>query len=166
MTSATKLDEIIHVLVGGNVDFILVGGIAAMAHGLARVTVDVDVVHSRAPANLTRIVNTLRPYQPFLRNFPRELPFLWDEQTLQNGMNLTLTTTLGELDLLGEVSGGGNYEQLLPFSERLELFDCFCQCVTLEQLIILKRAAGRPKDIAVLAELKALLKARGKSEEK
>jgi predicted nucleotidyltransferase len=64
------------------------------------------------------------------------------------------------LDVLGEVTGGGAYDDLLPFSEELTVFSVSCRFVTLERLIQLKRAAGRPKDLEVLAELQALLEER------
>ena len=73
------------------------------------------------------------------------------------GLNFTLTTRLGSLDLLGEVAGGGSYQQLLPFSQEVEVFDCRVRVVTLEKLIQLKRAAGRPRDLEATAELQALL---------
>lgn len=67
---------------------------------------------------------------------------------------------MGALDLLGEVAGGGAYEQLLPFTEELPFFGIRCRCVKLERLIQLKRAAGRPKDLEVIAELQAILEER------
>jgi predicted nucleotidyltransferase len=66
-----------------------------------------------------------------------------------------LTTALGDIDLLGEVTGGGGYEDLLPSSETVELFGSRCRCVTLDTLIRLKRAAGRPRDLDAIAELEA-----------
>lgn len=68
-----------------------------------------------------------------------------------------MTTTLGSIDLLGEVAGGGFYDELLPFSEEQEAFGIKCRVVSLEKLIQLKRAAGRPKDFEAIAELQALL---------
>lgn len=64
---------------------------------------------------------------------------------------------MGDLDLLGEVAGGGTYELLLPHTRRLRVFDVDIDVVTLPALIRLKRAAGRPKDLEVIAELEALL---------
>lgn len=75
---------------------------------------------------------------------------------VRRGLNFTLDTDLGALDLLGEVAGGGSYEALLPHTETVELFGHSCRAVTLDELIVLKRAAGRPKDNEVLAELEAL----------
>ena len=67
-----------------------------------------------------------------------------------------MTTSLGDLDLLGEVTGGGRYEVLFAHSQSLPLLGTTCHCVTLEGLIRLKRAAGRPKDLEAIAELEAL----------
>ena|SRR5438874_1489679 len=156
MTPA-NFDQILPLLVQQQVRFIVIDGGAAIAHGLARATYDVDVVYARDPDNLRNLVAALKPYQPYLRGAPPGLPFRWDEETLRAGLNFTLVTTLGDLDILGEVSGGGGYEQLLPFSEEMEAFGAACRFVTLEKLIQLKRAAGRPKDLEVIAELQALL---------
>src|SRR5205085_2020403 len=103
------------------------------------------------------LVAALQQHQPYLRGAPPGLPFRWDEQTIHAGLNFILTTMAGDLDLLGEITGGGTYENLLPFSEELTAFNVRCRFVTLERLIQLKRAAGRPKDLEVIAELQALL---------
>jgi len=78
------------------------------------------------------------------------------------GLNFTLRTTLGDVDLLGEVAGGGTFEQLLPHTQAMKLFGLDLIAVTLEKLIDLKRAAGRPKDLEPIAELQALLEERRK----
>jgi hypothetical protein len=88
------------------------------------------------------------------------LPFRLDIVTLQSGLNFTLITDLGELDLLGEVAGGGRYEDLLPQSDMLDLFGVSCRCLGLDALIRVKRAAGRPKDFEGIAELEALAEER------
>jgi hypothetical protein len=136
-----------------------------MGHGNTRATFDVDVIYSRDPENIRRLVEALAPINPYLRGAPPGLPFRWDEKTVRMGLNFTLTTSLGDLDLLGEVVGGGNYAQLLPESEELVLFGVPCRCAPLERLIKMKRAAGRPKDLIVLAELQALLEERRKKDQ-
>jgi predicted nucleotidyltransferase len=78
------------------------------------------------------------------------------------GLNFTLTTEYGDLDLLGDVTGGGTYEQLLPFAQEVTAFETTCWVISLEKLIQLKRAAGRPKDLEAIAELQALLEERRK----
>lgn len=156
--------EILPLLHQHNVRFIVIGGGAAIAQGLARTTYDVDVVYARDEENLRNLVAALQSHQPYLRGAPPGLPFRWDERTIRAGLNFTLTTTLGDLDLLGEVSGGGSYEQLLPFSEEIAVFGGRFRFVTLEKLIQLKRAAGRNKDLETIAELQALLEERRKRE--
>jgi predicted nucleotidyltransferase len=156
--------DILPLLARNQVAFILIGGGAAIAHGSAKVTYDVDVVYARNPENIRFLVNALRPYQPYLRGAPVGLPFRFDEATVQAGLNFTLTTTLGDLDLLGEVTGGGTFEQLLPFAQEIDIFSVRCKVVSLEKLIQLKRAAGRPKDLDAIAELQALLEEKSKPE--
>ena len=155
-----NFSELLPLLVRHGVRFIVIGGGAAIAHGLARLTYDVDVVYARAADNIRNLVAALQDHQPYLRGAPPGLPFRWDEQTIQAGLNFTLTTALGDLDLLGEVTGGGSYEDLLPYTEELAVFNVRCRFITLERLIQLKRAAGRPKDLEVIAELQALLEER------
>lgn len=142
------------------VRFIVIGGWAAIIHGAGRSTNDVDVVYARDADNLQRLVEALQPWQPYLRGAPPGLPFHWDVATVRAGLNFTLTTQHGDLDVLGEVTGGGTYEQLLPFTEEVTASGITCRVVTLERLIQLKRAAGRPKDLEVIAELQALLEER------
>src|SRR3954469_11555751 len=152
--------EILPLLTRHHVRFIVVGGGAAIAHGSARLTSDVDVVYARDAENIRNLAAALENYGPYLRGAPPDLPFHWDEPTIKSGLNFTLRTTLGDLDLLGEVTGGGPYEALLPFSEEMTAFGIRCRFVTLERLIQLKRAAGRPKDFDALAELQAILEER------
>jgi len=150
------LPATLRVLAEGRVEFILVGGVAATIHGSARLTKDIDLVYSRSAENVARLVEALRPYEPYLRGVPRGLPFVWDARTVHAGLNFTLTTTLGDVDLLGEIVGGGRYEDLLPHTLHVRVFGIECLCVDLETLIRVKRAAGRPRDLEAIAELEAL----------
>ena len=84
-----------------------------------------------------------------------------DAETVQGGLDFTLETWAGALDLLGEVVGGGTDEELLPGAVLFELFGRPCRCVSLRQFVELERAAGRPKDREAIAELEALLEERG-----
>jgi hypothetical protein len=76
-------------------------------------------------------------------------------------LNFTLTTDAGAIDLLGEIAGGGRYEQLAPHTVEMALFGHPCLVLELSRLIQVKRAAGRPKDLDAIAELEALLEERG-----
>ena len=159
----TDFRALITLLVNGSVEFIIVGGAAATAHGSARLTEVLDVVYRRTQENVARIVRALARFHPYPRGAPAGLPFRWEERAVWNGLNFTLTTTLGALDLLGEVTGGGGYDELLPGSIRLRLYGVECFCLSLEHLIYVKRAAGRPKDLEVIAELEAILEERNRS---
>ena len=152
----TDFNALLRLLVENKVEFIIVGGAAATAHGSARLTLDLDVVYRRTRENITRIVDALKSIQPYLRGAPPGLPFDWSAPTIQKGLNFTLVTTLGALDLLGEIVGGGGYEQLRPETIEVEIAGVTCLCLNLERLITVKRAAGRPKDLEVVAELQQI----------
>ena len=156
----TDYTALITLLVENEIDFIIVGGAAATVYGSARLTLDLDIVYSRDNLNLERIVRALEPVQPYLRGAPPGLPFEWSVQTLKKGLNFTLITTLGALDLLGEIVGGGGYEELKPETIRIQVAGVECRCLSLEQLIEVKRAAGRPKDLEAIAELQQILEER------
>ncbi len=153
----TDFAGLLRALVGSGVEFILVGGAAATAHGSARLTQDLDVVYSRKSENLHRLVHALAPYSPYLRGAPAGLPFKWELVTLQRGLNFTLITSLGAIDLLGEIAGGGFYENLIDDTIVLSLFGIQCRCLSLRRLIEVKRAAGRPRDLEAIAELESIL---------
>jgi hypothetical protein len=152
----TDFNALLSILTEHKVEFIIVGGAAATALGSARLTFDLDIVYRRSKENIERIVNALRPITPYLRGAPPGLPFRWDVQTVERGLNFTLTTTLGPLDILGEIAGGGGYDQLRQKTIKVTIAGTECLCLNLESLIQAKRAAGRPKDLEVIAELERI----------
>ncbi|HEX5875551.1 MAG TPA: hypothetical protein VFY60_12960 [Pyrinomonadaceae bacterium] len=156
----TDYAALIRLLVDHQVDFIIVGGAAATAHGSARLTLDLDIVYRRTSLNIERIVSALGSLQPYLRGVPPGLPFEWSVETMKKGLNFTLITTLGALDLLGEIVGGGGYDELKSQTIKIEVAGAECSCLTLERLIEVKRAAGRPKDLEAIAELEQILEER------
>ena len=149
-------EHLLGALVAGRVGFIIVGGVAATLHGSARLTADLDVVYERSSRNISRLFNALAPLEPYLRGAPPGLPFRFDGQTIVAGLNFTLTTRYGPLDVLGEISGGLRYPDLLDHSIVVELFGHRCRVIDLDTLIENKRAAGRPKDLEVIAELEVI----------
>jgi predicted nucleotidyltransferase len=155
-------EALLRTLTDHGVRLIVVGGVAATAQGSARVTMDLDLVYSREGDNVRRLVAALAPLAPYLRGAPPGLPFRWDEGTVERGLNFTLTSAHGDLDLLGEIVGGGRYEDLLPHTVELDVFGVRCRCLGLEKLIAVKRAAGRPKDLEAVAELEAIWEERRK----
>jgi len=152
----TRFAELLRGLASAQVDFVLIGGVAAAAHGSSRVTQDLDIVYSRSAENLNRVVSALGSLKPYLRGAPPGLPFRLDAETLKAGLNFTLTTDLGWIDLLGEITGGGRYEDLAPHAIKVDVFGVTCRVLDLETLIQTKRAAGRPKDFEDLAELEII----------
>ncbi len=157
----TDFKAVIQLFSSAGIECVIVGGLAATIHGSARLTQDIGFVYARTPANIGRLVDALRPHAPYPRGAPPGLPFDWSRATIERGLNFTLTTAIGDIDLLGEIAGGGDYEALLPRSEDIDLFGWPCRCLDLPGLIRAKRAAGRPKDLDALAELEALLEERG-----
>ena len=157
----TDFRELLRLLIENHVEFIIVGGAAATAHGSARLTLDLDIVYRRSDDNISRLVDALRSIQPYLRGAPPGLPFDWSIRTVKMGLNFRLITSFGALDLLGEIVGGGSYEELLPETIKVEVAGVDCRCLNLERLIQVKRAAGRPKDLEVVAELERILEESG-----
>ena len=152
----TQLERLLGALSDGGVRFIIIGGVAARAHGSARLTDDLDISYARDAANLKRLVKALKPLKPYLRGAPPGLPFDWSEETLRAGLNFTLTTNAGSIDLRGEIIGGGQFNDLSSHSLTITLFGRDVQLLDLPWLIRVKRAAGRPKDLEIIAELEAL----------
>lgn len=151
---------ILHQLAAHKVEFVLIGGLAMRIHGSAHITDDLDVCYHRTPANLQAIAAAFAPLHPYLRGAPPGLPFRFDAPTIQAGLNFTLTTDHGDVDLLGEVSGVGNYDQALSRSVEADMFGLRVRVLSLDGLIAAKKAAGRMKDRNHLLELEALKKLR------
>ncbi|MDZ7413082.1 MAG: nucleotidyltransferase [candidate division KSB1 bacterium] len=138
------------------VAFIVIGGMAAVAQGATYVTADLDLCYQRHPQNYQRLSQALHPFHPRLRGAPADLPFVLDAATLRAGLNFTLMTDVGDVDLLGEVTGLGSYEAVKAHAEEVELYEHRIWVLTLRGLIVSKQAAGRAKDLRLLPELQAL----------
>jgi len=152
-----RFDALFTRLAEHTVEYVIVGGVAATVHGSAYATDDLDLCYERNHQNLSRLVEALAPLHPVLRGAPAGLPFVFDVPTLKAGLNFTLSTDWGDIDLLGEVAGVGAYGQAREASEEFEIFGVSCRVLCLEALIASKRAAGRGKDLKALPELEALL---------
>lgn len=157
---ASDIEKLLKALHDHQVEFAIIGGAAAVIHGSAYVTGDLDICYSRDNQNLKKLAAALVGYNCSLRGAPKDLPFTLDAASLKSGLNFTLTTDLGDLDLLGEVAGLGSYGEVLSFCEELELYGMRFKVLTLEGLIMNKRIVARPKDLRLLPELEALLEIR------
>ena len=155
----TRFGDLLAALAGAQVDFVVIGGVALITRGGSRLTNDLDVVYERSAQNLERLVKAIGPLHPRLRGAPAGLPFFFDERSLRSGLNFALVTDLGELDLLGEVTGLGAYDQVLALSSVVSLFGHDVQVLNLEGLERSKRAAGSAKDLIDLELIAAVRKA-------
>jgi hypothetical protein len=143
-----------------NVEYVVIGGQAMIFQGSAYNTLDLDICYSHSPANIRALVDAIGPLHPYLRGVPPGLPFRWDVPTIQAGLNFTLTTDLGDIDVLGEVSGVGDYQRVVASSEIKRLGDMSIRVLTIDGLIAAKKAAARTKDSSHLLELEELKKLR------
>jgi hypothetical protein len=147
---------LIEALTSARVEFVIVGGVAMVLHGSGRVTRDLDICYKRDAEALKRLARALRPFHPTLRGAPANLPFVLDAETLRSGLNFTLATTAGDIDLLGEISGLGDYRVVARLAEEMDLYDRPVQVLSLEGLERAKRAAGRARDLVDLADMKQI----------
>jgi hypothetical protein len=138
------------------VDFVVIGAVAMVLHGSARVTRVLDICYARDRVTLDRLAKALQPFEPALRGAPQRLPFVLDTPTLQAGLNFTLRLTVGDLDLLGEVTGIGGYRAVERLSVIIPVYEYELRVLGLDGLERAKRAAGRLKDLLDLAEIRAI----------
>lgn len=141
----------------GEVKFIVIGGVAAAAHGSRRVTDDLDICYDTRKANLVRLAAILSEWESYPRGIDRGLPFFMDERQFRTTPVMTLTTREGFIDVLDVVKGVGPYGECRERSRVIEAFGIRLRVLDLPALIDAKKAAGRPKDIDQLPELEALL---------
>jgi hypothetical protein len=152
----TLIEHQIKLLGQFDVQLVIVGGVAATLHGSEVPTSDLHVCYARSPENLEKLAEALQSVNAQLRNAPEGLPFILDAETLKKGLNFTLKTDIGSLDLLGEVRGVGYYADVLAGALIFELFGYPFPVIEMTKLISAKRTAGRRKDLAVLPELEAI----------
>ena len=157
---ATNFRTILLALFAEQVEFVVVGGVALIARGAPRTTEDIDICYRRDEGNLNRLARALSPFRPYLRGAPPGLPFELDQQTLAAGLNFTLTTTVGDVDLLGDISGLGGFEQVKAASSPVALYGGQVDVLELDGLERAKKAAGRIKDLADLAFIAEIKKRR------
>jgi predicted nucleotidyltransferase len=152
------IESILRQLKREQVEFVIIGGQAMIAHGSAYITKDVDICYSRTLQNTSRLAAALEPIHPYLRGVPKGLPFRFDAATIRAGLNFTLDTDLGPIDVLGEVSGIGGYEEALSLAIEKTAFGTKVHVLSIDGLIISKIAAGRNKDKLHILELEELKK--------
>ncbi|MDX2066172.1 MAG: DUF6036 family nucleotidyltransferase [Fimbriimonadaceae bacterium] len=137
-------------------EFVVIGGLALVLHGATASTQDVDVAIRRDQENVDRLVRALKPFDPRPADYPPELPFIWDAQTVRNLSFMTLTTSLGRLDILTEPPGVSSYQQLKVGAIQVEVRGTTWSVASIDDLIAMKLAVGRPKDLLHIAELRSI----------
>ena len=151
---------IVGVLARHRVRFVVIGGIAAWLQGSTTITNDFDICYARDQENLERLAAALNEVEATLRGVRGEVRFLLDHRTLKAGLNFTFDTRYGPFDCLGEAGGGFGYEQLLGNADGMALVGTTVLVASLDDLIRMKRAAGRNKDLIEIENLAALREVR------
>jgi hypothetical protein len=144
------------------VEYVVIGGIAATFQGSTTSTRDFDVCYSRERANLERLASALRELHARLRGVDVDVRFQPDAASLRNGLNFTLKTTHGDLDCLGDPGGGFDYELLKRNADQMDVTGWKVMVASLDDIIAMKRAAGRIKDRIEVENLSALREVRNK----
>lgn len=145
------------VLTEHGVRFVVIGGIAGAILGSPTVTADLDVCYSRDRPNLRCLAAALASLHARLRGAPSELVFIIDEASLHTGDSFTLVTDAGDLDILATPSGTAGFDDLVSAASEYEVGeDLRVLCASIDDLIRMKKAAGRPKDRVEVEILSAL----------
>jgi hypothetical protein len=155
---------ILETLSAHDVKFVIIGGIAGRLWGSTSVTNDLDICYARDPDNLTALASALVDLKAKLRGVDRDLPFKVDAKTLKMGDTFTFSTRAGSFDILGNPAGSRGYDGLARTATMMELGNMKVAVASIEDLLLMKRAAGRPKDLIEVEVLAALREeiARGK----
>ena len=132
------------------VEFVVIGGLAGLAHGSSYPSYDLDVAYARDRGNLERLVAALEEIGVTLRGAPADLPFRLDVRTLENGANFTFATPYGDFDVLADVAGMKSYDDLRQGSDEKRIAGHTVPVASIDHLIAMKRAAGRDKDKLML----------------
>ena len=152
-----EIEQELKLLAEHNIKCVVIGGVAARAHGSSHETLDLDVCYARDDENLTKLAAALLSVHAKLRGAPKDISFRLDAETLRKDLNFTFETDLGAIDLLGEVRGIGGFTECFDGSVHIKMFCSIFYLLSLEKLIVAKRTAGRMKDLAMLPELEAIL---------
>ncbi len=149
---APDLEALLGPLIARGVDFVVIGGMAGIAHGSSYPSFDLDVAYSRDRGNLDRLAAALAEIGVTLRGAPANLSFQLDARTLANGANFTFVTEHGDFDVLADVAGIKSFDGLRERAELKELAGHEVRVASIDDLISMKRAAARTKDKLMLED--------------
>lgn len=153
-----SFEAILRGLTDSKITFVVVGGVAAAAHGATRLTNDIDICYGATDLeNVDALGRLLHRWNAYPRGVERGLPFIMDGKTLRGAPMITLTSSEGDIDVMDRISGIGDYKSVRVHSGVIDAFGVRFRIIDLPALIKAKRAAGRPRDFEHLPELEALL---------
>jgi predicted nucleotidyltransferase len=152
-TPEFALTRLLRRLVEADVDFVVIGGVAVIVQASPRFTRDLDICHAADKANLDRLGSVLVELGARLREVDEDVPFVPDAQTLAHARTLTLTTPDGDIDLLADPDGSPGYAAMRRNASRIDLEGVTVLVASIEDMIAMKRAAGRPQDLVDLESL-------------
>lgn len=150
------LNRLIQRLCDADIEFVIVGGFAAMLHGSSLVTRDLDVCAVLTAENVRKLRDSFRELHPVHRLTPQLLSFLDNPDPGIEVRNLYLRTDIGPLDVLTSILGVGDFERVHKHSAEIELFGRRCRVISLDDLIRAKEALGREKDLLAVKELRGI----------
>lgn len=147
--------RLVSALVEGGVDFVVIGGVAVILQAMPRFTKDLDICYSTEQENLDALGRVLVALKARLRGVPEEVPFVPDGRTLRQTQIVCLTTPEGDIDLLVAPDGAPPYKTLRRRADIMELGGHQIRIASIEDMLAMKRAAGRPVDVVDIESLEA-----------
>lgn len=156
-----RLHSLLRRLTEARVSFVIVGGVAVVLQASPRFTRDLDICYATTHDNLERLGEVLVDLGAMPRGVKDDLPFSPNARTLQGTQALTLTTSEGDIDLLVDPDGSPGYAALRRKADRMDLYGLTVAVASIEDLIAMKRAAGRPQDLVDLESLEIARRRRG-----
>ncbi len=142
-------------LVEGGVDFVVIGGVAVVLQAMPRFTKDLDICYSTVQDNLDALGSVLVALKARLRGVPGLVPFRPDGRTLRQTQIMCLTTPAGDIDLLVDPDGAPSYNTLRRRADVMDLGGQSVRIASIEDMLAMKRAAGRPQDVVDVESLEA-----------
>lgn len=154
--------RLVGALVEGGVDFVIIGGVAVVLQAMPRFTKDLDICYSTAQGNLDALGSVLVGLKARLRGIPEEVPFVPDGRTLRRTQIMCLSTPVGDIDLLVNPDGAPPYNTLRRHADIMDLDGHPVRIASIEDMLAMKRAAGRTQDLTDIESLEAAKRMRRK----
>lgn len=151
-----NLQTLLKLLTQSPLEFILVGGFAAVLHGCNQTTRDIDICIVHSPEQIQLLQKILKSHHPRYRMTDKEISFLDSPPNFSKKQDLHFITDLGVVDIVAHIEGIGDYYDVLKNSEEIEIYESKCRLISLEDLILSKKKLGRHRDLVTVMELEAI----------